>query len=269
MTEVPDFSTITEAPGLPATAAQLERLCHRYRLALPFARGTTVLEVACGAGLGLGLLAEEATAVAGGDIEPKNVEIARRTYAGNPKVQIMVMDALSLPFPDGAFGVVLLYEAIYYLPDATRFVAEAIRVLEPGGMLIICTTNPERGDFHPSPHVSRYYSAADLMRLLTEGGFAQVLVSGAFLAAPSGFIGRAKTTIKKIAVTCNLIPGSLAARAYLKRIFLGPLAALPASISAAGCTAPWVEPVPQDTGAGPCPDYTVLYASGVKPAGAR
>jgi len=265
MTSQPDFNSITEAPGLASTEAQFERLCHRYRLALPFARGKAVLEVACGAGLGLGLLASEALSVVGGDIDRKNLEIASRTYADNPKVQVSDLDALAIPFPDDSFGLVVLYEAIYYLSEPARFVAEAFRVLAPGGAVVICSTNPERADFHPSPHVTRYHSALDLQRLLVAGGFADVQLTGAFPAGASGFAGRLKTMLKQFAVRCNLIPGGLAARAYLKRIFIGPLKPLPASIDAGNCTVAWEEPVRLDVAAGPCVDFTVIYACGVKP----
>lgn len=264
MASNPDFSTITESPGLPATAEQLERLRHRYRFALPSARGQVVLEVACGAGLGLGLLASEAASVMGGDIDPNNVEVAAATYASNPKVRVSIMDALNLPFPEGSFGLVLLYEAVYYLPDASRFIAEALRVLTTGGTLAICSTNPERAGFHPSPYVYRYYSASDLKGLLERGGLSEVQVAGGFPATPSGIAGRLTSLIKRAAVKLNLIPGSLSARAWLKRIFLGPLKPLPADLSTVDYSGAWVPPVPLDTDVGPCREFTVVYATGRK-----
>lgn len=47
------------------------------------------------------------------------------------------MDAQELPFQDATFDVVLLLEAIYYLPHAEKFMAEARRVLRPDGILFI------------------------------------------------------------------------------------------------------------------------------------
>ncbi len=49
-----DYTTVTEVPGNQVTQEQLERMFHRYCFASNFAEGKDVLEVACGAGLGLG-----------------------------------------------------------------------------------------------------------------------------------------------------------------------------------------------------------------------
>ena len=109
-----DYHSITEYPGLGATRDQLERLCHRYRFALEYADSRDVLEVACGSGIGMGYLAKRAGTVVGGDIDHRNITIARSLYT-NSAVKICNMDAHYLPFKNATFGLVLLFEAIYYL----------------------------------------------------------------------------------------------------------------------------------------------------------
>ena len=54
----PSYVAVTERPGQPASRIQLEMLAARYRWAAEQARGKDVLEAACGAGMGLPVLAE-------------------------------------------------------------------------------------------------------------------------------------------------------------------------------------------------------------------
>jgi cyclopropane fatty-acyl-phospholipid synthase-like methyltransferase len=57
----PEYIHVTEIPGNKASAEQIERLYHRYHFASAFCQGKEVLEVACGAGMGLGYLAGTST----------------------------------------------------------------------------------------------------------------------------------------------------------------------------------------------------------------
>ena len=162
----PDFASVTEQPWQGATRMQMSMLRTRYGWAAEQAAGKDVLEVACGAGLGLGWLAKRARRVEAGDIDQENCRIARETYRGQANIRVERMDALDLPFADGAFDVVLSFEALYYLPDVLRFLAEARRVLRPGGRLLIATVNSEWGGFHASPFHTRYWAAAELVAAL-------------------------------------------------------------------------------------------------------
>lgn len=60
------------------------------------------------------------------------VDEARRR---NPGVEFRVADAHSLPFEDGSFDVVLSNLTVHHLGDPDKFLAEAFRVLRPGGRL--------------------------------------------------------------------------------------------------------------------------------------
>src|SRR5688500_5156333 len=74
------FVTVTELPGSRASKEQRDMAVTRYRLAAELAEGRDVLEVACGSGMGLGMLAQRARSVIGGDFDPALVEVARRQY---------------------------------------------------------------------------------------------------------------------------------------------------------------------------------------------
>lgn len=245
-----DYSLITESPNLKATQEQLARLYQRYHFARQFANDKDVLEVACGSGIGLGYLAQVATKVAGIDIDEKNIALAREYYKlkderevregeklriwedgklGGGKIDIQIMDAHDLHFPDKSFDLVLLFEAIYYLKDPGKFILEAERVLRKNGKLVICTVNKDWADFHPSPYTHKYFSVTDLCEIL-KGKFAEIEMYGGFPVNNKGFKNIVVSRLKRMAVNFNLIPGSLKTRAYLKRIFMGRLVPLPAEV---------------------------------------
>jgi len=212
------YVAVTEQAGQPASRSQLEMLEARYAWAAEQARGKDVLEAACGAGMGLPGLAEAARSVQAGDVDRENLRAAEGACAGHSNIALRQFHAEALPFPEESFDLVLLFEAIYYIQDAGRFFEEARRVLRPRGTLLIVTANPEWTGFNPSPLKTRYWSAGDLLTTLHAKGFS-ARVQGAF-PATSGVIRRA-------AVTLNLIPHTMRSKALLKRIFCGPLTAVP------------------------------------------
>jgi ubiquinone/menaquinone biosynthesis C-methylase UbiE len=59
----------------------------------------------------------------GGDIEEKNVSLARQYYKGRPNITIDLMIAHTLPLPDRSFDLALLFETIYYLKDPEQRVS--------------------------------------------------------------------------------------------------------------------------------------------------
>lgn len=51
-------------------------------------------------------------------------------------ITLLRLDAGELPFPDGSFDVVTCIEALEFMPSPKRALAEMIRVLRPGGLLL-------------------------------------------------------------------------------------------------------------------------------------
>jgi SAM-dependent methyltransferase len=206
-------------------------LAARYHWAARHAAGADVLEAACGAGMGLPVLAARARSVVAGDLDPRLLAEARAAAAGDPRITVRALDAQQLPFPAASFDEVLLFEAVYYLPRAEQFFAEAHRVLRPGGHLRIVTVNREWRGFNPSPHAVRYFSAAELHEALSAAGF-RVVLEAAFPEQPSAssaLIGG----IRKLAVRLHLIPRTMSGKALLKRLFMGRLSPIPERLEAA------------------------------------
>lgn len=215
------FLEVTEAPGESATRAQLMRLVDRYQVVGDLARGRRVLEVGCGTGIGLRYLDRVASLAVGGDFDPEVVRLAQRQGSGT----LVRLDAQSLPFQDRTFDVVCMAEAIYYVPRADAFFAEAARVLAPGGTLVVTSVNPGRSDFVRSAKSVRYLDAAELLAALRTAGLVPEL-RGSF-PSEGGRRDRVLRVTRVIFARLNLIPGTLRGRALLKRLAYGPLAPLP------------------------------------------
>jgi len=255
-----DYTTVTEVPGNNVDREQLERIHHRYFFASEYCEGENILEVACGAGLGLGILSTKAKKVSGGDIDHTLLQLARRHYSGRENIDILWLDAQQLPFGEASFDTVILHEAIYYLERPELFVQEVHRVLRPEGTIIIGTVNRDWNGFHPSPFSVGYFSGSDLSMLLGRH-FSDVRIYGAFPATGETRKDKAVALLKQIAVFLHLIPRTMKGKALLKRIFLGKLSSLPPEIQPNAF--PYVPPVRLEPGSGPG-QYKILYAVGKK-----
>jgi SAM-dependent methyltransferase len=236
---IPDFTSVTELAGDEVSIEQVERLAHRYYWAGRYCQGQDVLEVACGAGQGLGYLISLSKSVRAGDITPALVANARSHY-GN-RVEILEMDAQALPFPDHSLNVVILFEAIYYLKSAERFVEECRRVLEPGGRVLIATANKDLYDFNPSPFSHRSYGVVELADLFHGNGFSCEFF-GHLPINSTSLRQRVFRPVKMLVVKLDLMPKTMAGKKVLKRIIFGKLVHMPKEITPG--MAPYSEPVP-------------------------
>jgi ubiquinone/menaquinone biosynthesis C-methylase UbiE len=230
MPEVQTYSSVTETPDSKVTSEQLERMYSRYRFARDFCEGKDVLEVGCGAGQGLGYISRIAKTVVGGDVDEKILSFARKTYNGNKKIEIRIIDAQDLPFEKESFDVVILYEAIYYLVSPDRFIKEALRVLRKQGILIVCSVNREWPDFNPSPYSYKYFSSFELSGMLNDNGFKDVILYGGCRVSTRGARSKITSFLKRIAVFLNLMPKTMRGKQFLKRIFFGKLYPMPSEI---------------------------------------
>lgn len=223
-----DYTPITELPGTLLNDEQMARICQRYRVAKQHAKARRVLEVACGAGMGLGLLAAEATSVAGLDYTQSVLTVAEAHY--QDRFPLIRGDAQTLPFADRSFDLLVNFEAIYYLPDPRRFLREAWRVLAPGGTLLLCTSNPDWPHFAPGPLTTRYPTLPELDAWLAQGGFSEREYVGAFPVAAAGGLKQLVAPMRKLILQSGLVHPESALGAFLKRFAYGDLTPLPAEL---------------------------------------
>jgi SAM-dependent methyltransferase len=112
--------------------------------------GMRVLEIGCGAAqCSRWVAGRGAAAVVASDVSAGMLEHARRVNATleDPalRVPLVQCDGAELPFPDAAFDVVFTaYGVVPFVADSAGVMAEAARVLRPGGRFVFSTTHPLR-----------------------------------------------------------------------------------------------------------------------------
>jgi len=125
--------------------AELQPVARRF---LP--AGGRALEVGCGYGRNLvALAALPASLVAGADPDAGQLARARERLAGRPgaeraRVVLVRQEPFRLPFAAAAFDLVVLWQVLEHVlgPGAKqRLLAECLRVLRPGGHLLVETPN--------------------------------------------------------------------------------------------------------------------------------
>lgn len=123
---------------------------------LPSNDSLDLLEIGCGAGAVLHVIgsAKPQAALYGIDIEPKQIERAKQHLSSLPnRKDLRVGDAAALPWDDNRFDCVFFMWMLEHLRDQQPVLAEALRVLRPGGRVVITETDynfvtyPENADF--------------------------------------------------------------------------------------------------------------------------
>jgi len=227
MKQQKDFSTITELPNTMVTSMQIKRAHHRYMLASDYCKnGDSILEIACGGGQGLGILAEKVKNVVGIDVDFSNIETCQKSYNGHSKVTALEMSADELDFPDNSFDCIILYEAIYYFSNIKKVFNEIGRVLKKGGNLIICTANKDWPEFNPSQFSTKYYSIPELKELSEDFGYITSFY-GAFPDIKNTMKAKIVSTVKRFAVKFNLMPKTMKGKVLFKKLFFGNLEKYP------------------------------------------
>jgi ubiquinone/menaquinone biosynthesis C-methylase UbiE len=98
--------------------------------------GARILDIGCGLGVYVRKFRRFSDRVYGIDIDAKRLREGARTTPG-----LMLSASETLPFRDGAFDVVVLNEVIEHVRDDAATLAEALRVIRPGGRIVIYAPN--------------------------------------------------------------------------------------------------------------------------------
>jgi len=108
--------------------------------------GTKVIDVGCGAGRhsyeayrrGADVIAFDQNAEELAEVDTMLQAMGAEGEApASAKAQVVVGDALALPYPDGTFDVVIASEILEHVPEDDAAIAELVRVLRPGGRLAV------------------------------------------------------------------------------------------------------------------------------------
>ena len=105
--------------------------------------GLRILEIGCGDGRLAVELGRRGADVVAADFSPVAVQMAeeRARQEGVGTVEARVEDIQSLPDSDASFDIVVSCETIEHVPHPPTAIGELVRVLKPGGTLLLTTPN--------------------------------------------------------------------------------------------------------------------------------
>lgn len=125
-----------------------------------------VLDLSCGTGYGSDYLGARAGRIVGIDCDACVVAKCRADYPRS-NVAFLAMDACALAFRTASFDCIVSQDTIEHVQDDSRFVSEVIRVLKPGGMLVIFTPHGKGRGIPPTdPYHVREYTPDEFKTLL-------------------------------------------------------------------------------------------------------
>ena len=148
--EPPDFRPAPNQGGDPALYEVENRALDPGGLLLDAMRslapwsGRTLLDLGCGSGFWLPGYADEAARVIGVEPDPRLLASARRR---DPRVSVLSGSAEHLPLEDAAVDVVHARFAYFFPPGCDAGLSEVLRVLRPGGALVVVDNDHRAGQF--------------------------------------------------------------------------------------------------------------------------
>jgi SAM-dependent methyltransferase len=115
-------------------------------------RNGSILEIGCGTGGLLVAAARSGRSIIGVDIAARWLVVARRRLTDQKlNVPLFAACAERLPWPDASFSAVVADSLLEHLDDPSEVLRECLRVLKPGGRLIVWS--PNRLSLASDPHV--------------------------------------------------------------------------------------------------------------------
>ena len=144
------------------------------RSALPLLEPGDVLDIASGDGVLAELLAPHAGRYVCVDASQRVVAAASERLRRYPNVEVREGDMHALPFAAASFDLVVLMHALTYADKPAQAVAEAARVLRPGGRLLLSSLarHEHRSAVQAFGHVNLGFTARELRKFAEKAGLA-------------------------------------------------------------------------------------------------
>lgn len=97
------------------------------------------------------------------------IEYVGADLHGNPNADVLLLDNGSVPEPDSSFDVLLSTQVLEHVEDPDHYLAEAYRLLRPGGALVLTTHGLMY--YHPDPVDYWRWTHEGLIKLVRSAGF--------------------------------------------------------------------------------------------------
>ena len=182
-----DLYSIDETSGLPENAVLASLGCGNPTALAELRAGETVLDLGSGGGIDVLLSARRVgpTGKAYGlDMTDEMLSLARanQARAGVTNVEFLKGDIEKIPLPDNSVDVIISNCVINLAADKRRVLAEAYRVLKPGGRLAVSDI-VVRGEMPESVRQSMQLWVGCIAGALSEAEFASILADSGFVDA--------------------------------------------------------------------------------------
>jgi ubiquinone/menaquinone biosynthesis C-methylase UbiE len=132
------LDVIARSMSIRAAESAMQSICARYmgKIGVPDAH---VLEVGCGNGAATKLIMQHLRPARLVGIDPSSlfINLAKETFNYEPRASFERGDAASTGQPDANFDIVIAHTVYSHLLDPEGALAEAWRVLKPGGQLVV------------------------------------------------------------------------------------------------------------------------------------
>lgn len=144
------LDAIANSMNVRASEPAMKAICARYMARIALSEGARVLEIGCGNGAATKLIMQHVSPAQLVGIDPSSafIDMAGKAFAGEPRVSFATGDATATGQVDGCFDLVIAHTVYSHLVEPERALAEAHRVLRPGGQLAIFDATLQRS---PSP----------------------------------------------------------------------------------------------------------------------
>jgi len=154
------YTTEITSDQIPSDNPIHQRLLKAYYLAKPYISGN-LLELGCGEGRGVDLLAPLATSYTAID---KISDIIEKLSSKFPEYKFQSGSFPPFPYEDNSFDTIVTFQVIEHIKNDHMFLKEIKRVLKPGGQALITTPNIKM-TLSRNPWHIREYTADQLEKL--------------------------------------------------------------------------------------------------------
>lgn len=151
--------------SLAAPASDADRSLHKALVELTVVRPLgDLLDIGCGQGRILKLLASRAHRAVGVDIDSNARRLARAELllAGTPNTTLRQGDMVALPFEDNEFDTIILDDVLLGAKDPIATLSEAQRLLSPGGCILLLASVDAAGVDNAGERFAEWAAATKL-----------------------------------------------------------------------------------------------------------